>query len=888
MEFNEITKKILYLHNELIFVIDIKSKQIFDVYRGNSKIIDKTTIDGFIDIFVKHFNLVDNFRTKLSKFLINLDPPKESFELSIKYTKLDGSPINIKYKALPIENDEILFALSTNDDIRVSSIDVLTKCYTRDVLYDLVNRDIRNKKEFALMEIDIDKFKEFNELYGHMFGDMILIEIASLIKTFVGNNGYVARIGGDVFALLIYTTNDYDTVHEICTNLRTKIANLDGSNCVKNARFTATVGCALYPKDGINADILFKKVEAALARGKNKGKNCFIMYTTEKCGEIKLDDNKLAREMGIDTYNSSITNYNIIYGIIEVLNRKSYIKLNFKDSLALIGTYFMLDRVSLTILNPETHKFDDQIVWNNPLYQAVPLVSDPKNVKNWQKVYDTLNMIKIDQIGSYTELPIYDQLVKEKASAVLAFELVHEDKVYGQVRFDMIHKNRFWQDVNVSALSLISKIYAIKIAAEYTNLKHYEELYIDKLTGLFNYSKWLIDSQSFVLSNDCGYSIVAFEICDFVSLICTIGSKKCDEIILKIAEVLKSLNDDISCRVRGEMFAILTKNTDYESLRLKAIDFYKYVSSTGYTNTFSTLRIKSGCYIAKNKEGIDVSIERAFLALNSSSNNELLLYTDKLYDDIKEQTALELHIEEALEKNEFLLYIQPKISTKTGKIAGAEALTRWNYNFERILQPYKFIPLFERTGYITKLDYNVFENVCIFLRNVIDSGKKPVPISVNVSRYTVDYDNYVDTINSIRNKYNIPIELIELEITEGMYTENVDDIQKFVNMLRNEGYAISIDDFGSGYSNLNNIANLDFQVLKLDKSLCSMTNKRKEIIIDSIIAIARKTGHKVVCEGVETKEMFDKLSSLGADLIQGYYFDKPLDKADFKKKYIDE
>ena len=119
-----------------------------------------------------------------------------------------------------------------------------------------------------------------------------------------------------------------------------------------------------------------------------------------------------------------------------------------------------------------------------------------------------------------------------------------------------------------------------------------------------------------------------------------------------------------------------------------------------------------------------------------------------------------------------------------------------------------------------------------------------------------------------------------------MYTENAEDIKRFVNMLRKEGYAISIDDFGSGYSNLNNIANLDFEVLKLDKSLCNMIDMRGELILNAVISTAKKTGHTIVCEGVETKEICDKLKEMGADLIQGYYYDKPLEKNEFKTKYI--
>ena len=451
MKFNEMVKKLLYLHNELIFVFDVKSKQIFDVYKGDIKYKDNVSIDEFIDIFRIHFNLQDNFRVKLYKFLINLNPPSDPFELALTYTQSDGSPISIKYMAMPIENNQVLLSLSTNREEMVSSIDDLTKCLTKDIFYEKINESIAAKKEFVLMKIDIDDFSKFNETYGHMFGDMILIEIAGLIKKYILNNGYVARTGGDEFLVLIYSSNDYDTIHELCAKLRNQISSLDGSNCVKNAKFTATVGCALYPKDGDNADLLLKKVDSALIRGKGKGKNCFIIYNPDKCGPVTLEDNIKVEEIKMDEYNSSISNYNIIYGIIEVLNRRSYIKINFLDSLSLIGNYFMLDRISLIVLNPENGNIDDQIIWNNPFYPEVPLITSALNIPNWRKEYDNLNMIKINQVESNKDLAIYEQLKKEKTSSMIAFELIHEDKVYGQVRFDMIHENRFWQPKNVSA-----------------------------------------------------------------------------------------------------------------------------------------------------------------------------------------------------------------------------------------------------------------------------------------------------------------------------------------------------------------------------------------------------------------------------------------------------
>ena len=770
-----------------------------------------------------------------------------------------------------------------NFELEDKNYDELTKCYKKDALYEKIKEAVKEKREFILLKIDIDDFSLFNNRFGHMLGDMILIEISTLIKSIILNNGFVARTGGDEFTILLFMPNDYDMVRNFCVDLRFKISTIDGSECIQKSKFTATLGCAMYPRDGIDFDTLILKTNQSLIRGKNKGKNCSIIYNEEKCKEIVIEDDKLIRDEQIDTFDPTITNYNIIYGITDVLNKDIYIKFDYADSLSFLGNFFMVDRVLLILSNPDNDSLENVIAWNNPLYPVIQNKFNQKNMKEWLNLYDSSNTLIINDIESYKDLSIYNQLKQERTKSSLSFKLIHEDKIYGFLRFDMINDSRIWQQQNILSLSIISKIYSMKIAESFNNMKHFNELYIDNLTGLSNYSKWLIDTKEFAAKNDNLYSVITFEICDYISLLSIIGSKKCEKLIIKISNWLKEQENDITCRMRGEMFSILTLESDIDSLKNRARQLLKYISDS---NNFSSIKIRGGIYIANSHDDINTAAEKSRLALHASSNNELLVYTDKLYEEIKEEKTLELHIEDALENDEFMLYIQPKISTKTGKIGGAEALTRWNYKHEKILAPYKFIPLFERTGYITKLDFKIFEYVCIFLKSVIDSGKKPVKISVNVSRYTLDYKNHIKTLNEIRNRYNIPINLIELEITEGMYTENTDDIQKFVNMLKKEGYSISIDDFGSGYSNLNSIANLDFDVIKLDKSLCNMEGLNKDLILDAIISIAKKTGHSVVCEGIETKEMVEKMAMLGADLIQGYYYDKPLEKEEFRNKYI--
>ena len=213
-------------------------------------------------------------------------------------------------------------------------------------------------------------------------------------------------------------------------------------------------------------------------------------------------------------------------------------------------------------------------------------------------------------------------------------------------------------------------------------------------------------------------------------------------------------------------------------------------------------------------------------------------------------------------------------------------MTRWHFNHEKLLFPNDFIPIFEENGFIEELDYKVFENVCIFQRKIIDSNRRPVPISVNVSRYITDYKKYINRINEIRNKYEIPNWLIEIEITEGMYINNAEIIAEFINMLHKEGYSVSMDDFGAGYSNLSSLATLDFDLIKLDKNFCKNQSGKETTILASIIDLIRNLNMNVLCEGVETQKFADYLKSLGCYIVQGYLYDKPLPEEAFIKKYI--
>ena len=208
-------------------------------------------------------------------------------------------------------------------------------------------------------------------------------------------------------------------------------------------------------------------------------------------------------------------------------------------------------------------------------------------------------------------------------------------------------------------------------------------------------------------------------------------------------------------------------------------------------------------------------------------------------------------------------------------------------NFEKLIFPNEFIPLLEANGYIAKLDFKVFENVCKFIKELEKEDKKPIPISVNVSRAIKDFNNYFDRLERIRQKYDVDPALIEIEITEGMYSLANEEISKFIDKLHQVGYKVSMDDFGSGNSNISTLSQLTFDTIKFDKGFFNnIDNQKEKMIVDTMTKLVKGMNMKVVCEGIETEDYVQYLTQIGADYIQGYYYDKPIGIDKFKEKYL--
>ena len=373
------------------------------------------------------------------------------------------------------------------------------------------------------------------------------------------------------------------------------------------------------------------------------------------------------------------------------------------------------------------------------------------------------------------------------------------------------------------------------------------------------------------------------------------GKEEGDKALVYVANILKDIariNDGIVSRLQRDYFALYINHLDnYDDLILNINNDLK----NKYNLTNVNIRLGIYCINKDNKENVEVRIDRAKLVCDEIRNSNNKFYNVYNDDDQKNQLfkeKLNYDFIKAINNKEFKVYYQPKISISGDKykLTSAEALVRWIHPELGFISPGMFIPLFEENGNIKILDKYVWNEAAAQIKKWYDKYNIYLPISVNVSRIDMFDQSIVDNISSIVENNNIKPENLLLEITESAYNNETDQIIGIIDELRNRGFKIEIDDFGSGYSSLNTLATLSFDFLKLDmKFVHDMFKNDKTLKMVGIVSdIAKYLNVKLIAEGVETKEQLDKLKEFKYDVIQGFYFSKPVPSDEFEKFFRKE
>lgn len=412
----------------------------------------------------------------------------------------------------------------------------------------------------------------------------------------------------------------------------------------------------------------------------------------------------------------------------------------------------------------------------------------------------------------------------------------------------------------------------------------------DDLTGLLSLSRFERDANS-LLSVNTQYALLTIDIDKFKNINSTLGYQEGNRMLITLVDIISSKlrAGELFCRSYADKFILMLEYENYNYLVSRANRIFNNAINLIQAR-YNDLHvvIAGGMYIINQEDNeIAAAIDKANIARKSikgSHRSILANYDDKIHRKVMQEKQVESRMVAALNNKEFVVYFQPKIDLRTNRIVGAEALVRWKINESTVIPPNDFIPIFEKNGFINQVDFYVYESVFAKMREWARLGHKMIPISVNISRTHISEKDFVTKMKNLVNRYNIPPEMVELEITEGIFLSDKAPLIEVLNNLKKIGFHLSIDDFGTGYSSLNLLRHLKMDVLKLDKDFFDQDkiSSKESIVLANVIRMSKELGMVVLSEGVETKEQAEYLASIGCDLAQGYYFARPMPMEEFE------
>jgi diguanylate cyclase (GGDEF)-like protein len=411
----------------------------------------------------------------------------------------------------------------------------------------------------------------------------------------------------------------------------------------------------------------------------------------------------------------------------------------------------------------------------------------------------------------------------------------------------------------------------------------------DSLTGLYSKEFFYRYVETTLAQNpDKDYDIICSDIENFKMVNERYTAQKGDLLLKFVAEQVPTILPGyvMGGRLNADNFAYLTEHTGDEEWKSR---IHALMEKAPVPNAV----VKFGVVERIDREQPVFAIcDRGLLAMDTIKKHYghyVAVYDDDVRQHLLKEQQIMDSMETALEEHQFVAYFQPKRDLHTDRTGGAEALVRWIHPEFGFMSPGLFIPIFEKTGFITRLDFFIMEEACKAIRKWKDNGMKVVPISINVSRMDFYDPDLAERIIELADRYEVDHELLHIEVTESAYMENSQRIIDTIRKLQKHGFLVELDDFGSGYSSLTTLKTMSPDVMKIDMSIVQQDDPKDDgsVLVFSML-LANRMNMKTVAEGVETKDQVERLKSLGCDNIQGFYYSKPLPQKDFEQYLLEE
>ena len=424
----------------------------------------------------------------------------------------------------------------------------------------------------------------------------------------------------------------------------------------------------------------------------------------------------------------------------------------------------------------------------------------------------------------------------------------------------------------------------------------YDKAYREPITGYYSWS-WMWETFSvYYLEGVKDYAFVHFDIKDFKMVNELYNHQIANNVLKRITDNIEANKDWIyyGARCHNDNFALMIKAMPEEETKRMLFKFFEEISRIPEDPSYEIFYRCGvvGMRTAMNTGDTVADCAKLAQSMGKGINvTEIHFYTKEMHDDVLWGKQLKAYLDTALQENEFLVYLQPKMDSKSETICGAEALIRWDYKHRGLMPPFRFIPHFETDDSIIKVDEFVLQSVCGKLKEWKEKGYPLYPISVNLSRKHMEQPKLADHLEQIVDAYDVEHSLIEFELTETVAYDNQSYMISIMQELKEKGFLISMDDFGTGYSSFSLLKEMPLDTLKIDKSFVDLLLKDEDIekiqiILRHILLMAKELGIHSIAEGAEEKEQVVALRELGCEKIQGYYYSKPIPVTVFENQYL--
>ena len=786
--------------------------------------------------------------------------------------------VNLSFRIIdsPTTGDKILFAYARNIDAvkrrelslqKKAELDEITGLYnltTTKLLIENILNDKSNKTgESAFLLINVDNFRQVNQSGGFAAGDELLRQIGNNIRDHIPSLSVSGRINGDTFAVYF---RSHQTKKMVRKDVR-ELMNVLCGNYVCGKRqydITVSMGAICLGEKQATYDFIYQSAYNALEVAKRNGGNNLIFHSeivgTEKTPEIF--DRKIGEvfQKGFDW-----------------IRRGEREKEVYRIYMEYIGKSYRAEEV--TFFRKVSDDYYERIVGWNAYEKGDTLQVNPKHMKYFEEILQqtapetSLYIDGKDSVGYEQALKVFDTdelnyslfLMGHMEDGELKYGILAE-KCEGRVRDYRV------RDAVMEMIRWTKYIYSIK--EEYENA-----LECDRNTGILNYESYVNRVENMNEDMISTLGMVGIQMVDLKKYNQQYGTQKGDESLIFVAECMARIFGRKNCyRVGRTSFLIVCENiayaqfeNNYQQLEQELEEaYYEWIVTA---NAWEQASI----FPRRMQEQIE---EKLRVAQNKKKYNNAT--SEKTVQEILE------NIQQLIQDGSFCTFLQPKADTITGQVCGAEALIRLRDKEKGIIPPGRFLPSIEQAGLIRHIDLFILQDVCRIIKNWMEEGWKPFPISLNYSRVTILEPDILEETNRIVESYGIPKNYIEIEITESIGSIDNISLKNIVGKFAKSGYRIALDDYGAEYSNVYVLYSLQLNTLKLDRRIINDVyhDMKARIIVENVLDICKKFNITSVAEGVETKEHLEVLKDMSCDVIQGYYLNKPLPKEEFYRYYI--